>query len=945
MPINLAGKVIRTLRLPTTDYSGSPVPVVSAEQGDINTRYLKVVMYDDGGNVDMSKYDAVLLKVEPPDGENMASEGQIIDGAAYCVLLPEMLVDRGKLRCNVVLGNSQGNVLTSKVFYVYVSKTNLETGGENYNILITLVQRVNDIEKSITEAESGREDAETVRVNNEFGNAGLGIIGRVPAENARVLAEQGRNAAENQRSAAEQGRITAENARKTAETIRQANETVRQETYLQIAEDAEEAKIAAQSAEVSANQANESAGIAEDSAVASAQSATEAQSAATVAKQLSEETAQGLADEIQRATNAENKIASDLSAEIERSVLADQNNAQAIVAERNRAQASEQVNANSIAAEVVRAIEAEQNIVQDLANEVQRATQAEHHNANAITAESQRAQTIETNKVDKIHGKGLSTEDFTTAEKHKLAGLAIGVDGTPILMESIMKYRGIFDRDMSYFKNDIVTGDISTMGIDGYATYVSLTDGNKGNTPPLNTSNAFWQHIGSFGDSGYIGRCRYPEIYSVGTLSGEIDKKRGLILTDMDTYNRKGINGTLGVLRQGYGQILNEETNDYIVYTKGGKLYDRRGEVAAKTELPKSPSEIGAEPVFTKNTAFNKNYAIANPCANGEATPGSADNVSRGDHRHPTDNTRADTNLLNVNVIHDTDYPTAWQNLPGRTTISSGIIQHGRNISDNQLNGWRVAFRYTYASGSSAKGYDWSTSNADTVTITKAMLPFTYTFDRVTMGVSGIARITITNISDTSITYTNRIGSIDSSETPSPNSTPYISAISLDGATYTLPPYTQNVVNRINSATSPITARVTALEDLVTASSATSNAKSTTSSTVTLNTDTDHICELWFTTANQESLGTFRIESLDFMSDSSTVQFSISTDSSIMHLKGLMRHSLTEYAVFCVCENGSVIARTFKSEVVISRIRWNSDGSESGDSTVVKRRLALHIKY
>gem|GEM_PF-5774321 len=865
MPINLAGKVIRTLRLPTTDYSGSPVPVVSAEQGDINTRYLKVVMYDDGGNVDMSKYDAVLLKVEPPDGENMASEGQIIDGAAYCTLLPEMLVDRGKLRCNVVLGNSQGNVLTSKVFYVYVSKTNLETGGENYNILITLVQRVNDIEKSITEAESGREDAETVRVNNEFGNAGLGIIGRVPAEDARVLAEQARITSENQRSAAEQERITAENARKTAETTRQANETVRQETYLQIASDAEDAKSAAQNAEASASQANERAGIAEDSAVASAQSAAEAQSAAAVAKQLSEETAQGLAEEIQRATGAESKIASDLSAEIERSVLADQNNAQAIIAERNRAQAvendlqaaiatettraltaestisaavvtevnratvaeaalaagintetiraqaaeqlnannivsesnrakeaeaalgarmdveipvalseakgyadqvaeqvridgtiykgtvaeselptsgnengdlywisdfditeaghsgsaifngktgqwdfnvdrykhqdddtivarpsdgalkvsdtvetgltadtadfgtsvnmgykattrgvirkikglfqrsnenataiseesaraktaegqlaadiatetaraqaAEQTNANSIAAEVARATEAEQIIAQDVANEIQRAKQAEQQNANAIADEVQRAQTAEAGKVDKVTGKELSTEDYSTTEKNKLAGIASGaqvnqvneapddgkqyarknrgwaeVEAGDYLPDTVTNFRGVYDDDTTYQKNDVVTGNISFMGVDGNSTFVSLVNNNKGNRPLSNESNAFWRIIGSFSAAGFVGRSRYPEVSILGRTPAELSKKRGLIFTNNDPYNPVCIWTNLAVLRPSTHQITSEANSDYIVYEKDGMLYDSRGLLAAASD-------------------------------------------------------------------------------------------------------------------------------------------------------------------------------------------------------------------------------------------------------------------------------------------------------------------------------------------------------------------------
>lgn len=44
--------------------------------------------------------------------------------------------------------------------------------------------------------------------------------------------------------------------------------------------------------------------------------------------------------------------------------------------------------------------------------------------------------------------------------------------------------------------------------------------------------------------------------------------------------------------------------------------------------------------IATKGTAFNKNYSTATPLMDGLASAGSADNVARGDHRHPTDPSR-----------------------------------------------------------------------------------------------------------------------------------------------------------------------------------------------------------------------------------------------------------------------------------------------------------------
>lgn len=77
---------------------------------------------------------------------------------------------------------------------------------------------------------------------------------------------------------------------------------------------------------------------------------------------------------------------------------------------------------------------AEQKLTSDLASEVTRAKGAESANATAIANEVERATGVEetlnsnitqlqTQKVDKVEGKGLSTNDYTTPEKNKLAAI------------------------------------------------------------------------------------------------------------------------------------------------------------------------------------------------------------------------------------------------------------------------------------------------------------------------------------------------------------------------------------------------------------------------------------------------------------------------------------------------------------------------------------------
>lgn len=88
----------------------------------------------------------------------------------------------------------------------------------------------------------------------------------------------------------------------------------------------------------------------------------------------------------------------------------------------------------TVTAEQTRAEKAEQKLTSDLASEVTRAKGAESANATAIANEVERAKGVEetlnsnitqlqTQKVDKVEGKSLSTNDYTTPEKNKLAAI------------------------------------------------------------------------------------------------------------------------------------------------------------------------------------------------------------------------------------------------------------------------------------------------------------------------------------------------------------------------------------------------------------------------------------------------------------------------------------------------------------------------------------------
>lgn len=127
-----------------------------------------------------------------------------------------------------------------------------------------------------------------------------------------------------------------------------------------------------------------------------------------------------IATEKNRAQSAEQTISTNLQNEIDRSTQIDTQHTNAInkeVQDRKEAIATEVSDRNAaILVETNRAKGAESANATAIANEVERATGVEETLNSNITQ-------LQTQKVDKVEGKGLSTNDYTTLEKNKLAAI------------------------------------------------------------------------------------------------------------------------------------------------------------------------------------------------------------------------------------------------------------------------------------------------------------------------------------------------------------------------------------------------------------------------------------------------------------------------------------------------------------------------------------------
>ena len=227
---DMKGKAVRSLRLPTVNYTGTLMQTVQAQEGDSNSRFLCVTLFDDTGTVDLSGYEFAVLNATQPSGTIRFSDGEIKDGAVYCELTYPMLSETGRLECDIVLASKHGR-LTTQRFYIHVlhSQANapeIVLRDDNFPILVHVIRDVRELESTVSDAEAQRVFEEEVRIRNEATRT-ANESGRVSAEGTRSVAEAARQHAESQRKLNENHRILQENARIAAELQRNDAEAVR----------------------------------------------------------------------------------------------------------------------------------------------------------------------------------------------------------------------------------------------------------------------------------------------------------------------------------------------------------------------------------------------------------------------------------------------------------------------------------------------------------------------------------------------------------------------------------------------------------------------------------------------------------------------------------------------------------------------------------------------
>lgn len=233
----------------------------------------------------------------------------------------------------------------------------------------------------------------------------------------------------------------------------------------------------------------------------------------------------------------------------------------------------------TVTAEQTRAENAEQKLTSDLASEVTRAKGAESANATAIANEVERATGVEetlnsnitqlqTQKVDKVEGKGLSTNDYTTPEKNKLAAIEAEANKYVLPAATASALGGVkIGSNITLADGGTISitkaNVTSALGVDPTTTYVKKSgDTMTGTLTSASTNNAIIFKG--------LENCDITNFYTTnGTLdsNSRLAIRNGLRFNWYDTYWYIGNIRGFGAESYGFGIVDNNHQIGFRVTT------------------------------------------------------------------------------------------------------------------------------------------------------------------------------------------------------------------------------------------------------------------------------------------------------------------------------------------------------------------------------------------
>lgn len=343
-------------------------------------RYIACALTENGIVRGVKEGETARIRLQKPDRTYVYNDCEILeDGRVFITLTEQMLAVEGNAVCDIQVANiTTGNIYSTKNFIINIDKTAVDNSiiesTSEFGALNNLILSNQKINNELTANEALRQSNENIRVQQE---------------NSRKTNEDNRVSAEGKRSAAEASRVSNENGRVLSESVRNENETIRQN---------QEAERQTSSA----------------AAVTNAEAASAKAAAA--------------ADSLQQKLDAhhfvlsEDKGAADGVAELDANSRIPLNNLyDASTSGKGITQLTDSINSTSVTTA------ATANSVKTAYEESKSYTDSKISDLiNSGESGSSDISSELAKKVDKEEGKGLSSNDYTDAEKNKLSGITAG---------------------------------------------------------------------------------------------------------------------------------------------------------------------------------------------------------------------------------------------------------------------------------------------------------------------------------------------------------------------------------------------------------------------------------------------------------------------------------------------------------------------------------------
>ena len=131
------------------DVNKKPNSIITEVQGDSNSRYLDVSLFNNGVPLDLTGHEVKIFMKKPENGGEIWNDGVITDataGRCEFLMTAEALSKVGHLQTQVSVWKDNTEILSTQVFEIYVTKTllgnsSVESSNE-YGTLVVLFQNL-----------------------------------------------------------------------------------------------------------------------------------------------------------------------------------------------------------------------------------------------------------------------------------------------------------------------------------------------------------------------------------------------------------------------------------------------------------------------------------------------------------------------------------------------------------------------------------------------------------------------------------------------------------------------------------------------------------------------------------------------------------------------------------------------------------------------------------